>query len=178
MKKINELEENLIKEQEEAPDDIKTVDSISKANQQKEGFIFENKLGEKLTFHVQTMSSETAPEESYKEYILEAKKLLFLSRLELKQERKEKSKSKYGQPLKLISEDMLRIMVRLKNWRFISDVPIELGGCHSFIFIYKDMASKAKYKECSYPVICRVSSTVTFSLINRGIIRLLHLNLM
>lgn len=172
LKKVNELEENWLKEQEEEKEtEAETVDSISQTHRETEGFIFENRLGRALTFYVQTMSGETVPESSYHQFTLEPDKLLFLSRLELKHIRKEQSKSKYGQPLKLISEDMLRIMVRLKEWKFTPDIPIELGGCHSFVFAYKNLPSSTRYKEATFPALCRVGNTVIISSSGRNITR-------
>ena len=158
---MGEIEENWIKEEEEEKIiDENTIEAVSNKNMQYEGYIFENKLGTNITFYVNTMSGERSPDESYKKYTLEPDTLTFIDRNELKRIRKEQSKAKYGQALKLISEDMIRIMVMIEGYNFTSDVPIELGGSHSFTFVRGIPKSKNKYKELSLPVVCRVSNSV------------------
>ena len=138
-------------------------EEISLKNLNKEGFIFENLLGAPITFYIQTMSGEKSPKENYEKYVIETDKPLFVEKLELEMMRREKAKYQFGQSLKLISEDMLRIMVEINNWEFAPDIPIELGGCHSFAFKHKKTKNKKDYKDYTFPAICKVNSNVTIA---------------
>lgn len=158
---MSENEEHWRKELEDYKSELaRDTEALSVKNMGEDGFIFENNLCAPLTFFVQTMSGEKEPKPFYKHLGIQANSSVFLSKDDLIYLRREQAQQHFGQSLKLISEDMLRIMVQLNDWKFAPDIPIELGGCHSFIVQHKSPKSKKKHRDYSFPVLCRVTSNV------------------
>ena len=164
LKKFNEGDECWDKEREERKSDATlNVERVSVANIQTEGFIFENSLGYPLTFYLQSMSGEKVPKETYRSFSVGAGELLFLSKSDLRKLRRSQAAMEFGQSLKLISEDVLRILVRAKDWGFSPGIPIELARCHSFLFKHKVQKTPTSFIEYRYPTVCRIRSNVSLS---------------
>jgi hypothetical protein len=177
LKRLKENEEHWRRELEEYKSELaRDTEELSMKNINTEGFIFENNLYVPIIFYVQTMSGEKEPKSFYTKFIIESDSSLFLSKDDLVLIRREEAKLHFGQSLKLISEDMLRIMIQLNHWKFAPDIPIELGGCHSFIVQHSVSKLKKKFREYSLPVLCRVSSNVRAFVDCRNHIRLLLLS--
>lgn len=158
MKKLDEREENWVKSLCEYKS--KSIEELSIQNMTEEGFIFENQLGITMTFHVQSMSGEKSPKEGYGTFIIEPELPIFISKSEFLYIRKCQANQLFGQSTKLITEDILRIMIQISGWKYASDIPIELGGCHSFIVKYGKKTTKENYYKYSLPIVCRVSHNV------------------
>ena len=174
---MNENEEHWAKELEEYKSELdKDTEALSTKNISTEGFIFKNNLCAPITFYVQTMSGEKEPKSFYSKFVIRSDRSLFLSKDDLMLIRREEAKQYFGQSLKLISKDVLKIMIQLSKWTYAPDIPIELGGCHSFIVQHKNHKSKKRYREYSLPVLCRVSSDVSACSDCRNYIKLLLLN--
>lgn len=161
MRKIGEDESKWVKEEMESVfPTAKTVEMLSVEHADTEGFIFENCLGFPLTFFVQSMVGEKLPKEEYQEFKVDTHGLLFLSREELMHLRKKQAEQQFGESLKLVSEDILRIMIKVNDWRFAPDIPIELSGCHSFLFKRVIKRPNNRTAEKFFPVVCRVQNSV------------------
>jgi len=161
MKRLYEDESDWFKEEMEAIfPTAKTVEMMSLEHGNTEGFIFENKLGLPIVFHIQSMVGEKEPREEYDEFTVDKDGLLFLGREDLKKLRKKQAEQLLGESLKLVSEDVLRIMVKVSDWKYVPDIPIELSGFHSFLFKREIKKRGDKVAEKFFPIICHVKNSV------------------
>jgi hypothetical protein len=161
MKKLNEDEKAWIKEEVEVMSELgRDIEKLSMANLQLEGFIFENKLSLPMTFHIQSMNGERIPHESYKSFMIGVGEILFLSKAEVKELRARQTKELYGESLMSGVDEVLKIIARLNDWNYTADIPIELVGCHSFLFTQKVKKLTKRYVENSYPIVCQIKNNV------------------
>lgn len=162
MKKLNEDEKAWIKEEVEVISALgQNIERLSMANLQSEGFIFENKLPLPMTFHVQSINGEKTPRNTYRSFVVDVGGILFLSKAEVREERAKQIKEVYGESLMAGGDEVLKIIVRLNDWKYTADIPIELVGCHSFLFTQRVRKLTKRYVDNSYPVVCRIKSNVS-----------------
>lgn len=99
------------------------------------------------------------PKADYKAFRLQDKELIFVPKDELKSTRRKQAKTHYLDNMKIVSEDVLRIMLQVNKWRMSPGIPIELCRSHSFLF--KDQA-KVKSPTSGFPAVCHVKPIVNF----------------
>ena len=161
MTRFSENEQHWIEEQKESIYiDKMDANMMSVKYADTEGFIIENNLGLPIVLYIQSIVGEKEPREEYQEFQVDAEGLLFLKRADLLSIRKRQAEDRFGESLRLIAEDILRIMIKTKDWEYVGDIPIEISGYHSFLFSERISKLHNKSVRKSYPAICRVQNSV------------------
>ncbi len=107
------------------------------------------------------MSGEKAPKSDYRRFHLEDKEVLFVTKEELKTIRKQQARQYYQDNMKIISEDVLRIMVQIGSCKMSPGIPVELCRPHSFPLKDPSQNSRNPTARITYPIVCRIKPIVT-----------------
>ena len=108
------------------------------------------------------MNGEKSAKEDYKKFQLKPQEIMFVPKDELKAMRIQQAKAHYMENMKIVSEDVLRIMVKVGQMKMSPGIPIELCRPHSFMLQDPD---KKDPKRVSFPIVCRVKTIVSLQII-------------